>query len=277
MKPCPDFSSPQFLDEMTLIVSRAAGDVMRIRSSTLSVRTKSDLTPVTNADDAAEEVILDGLSRLFPGIAIISEEAFTRGSCPEPGSTFAIIDPLDGTREIIAGRDEFTVNVAIVNEGRPAIGVITAPARGLIWRGGAGHRAECLHLAPGEAPRDARDRVPIHARKRKGGKVVAVVSRSHLDPATLAFLKGFPQSEQIMCGSALKFCLLAEGRADIYPRLAPTSEWDVAAGDAILTAAGGTVRTPEGAPLPYGRRAQGFRVPAFIAWADPEMSISTTR
>jgi 3'(2'), 5'-bisphosphate nucleotidase len=256
------------LDELTAIASRAAAAINAIEPAAIAARTKSDRSPVTAADEAAESVVIAGLQRAMPGLAVISEEAFERFAAPSPGSTFALVDALDGTREFIAGRDEFTINLAIIVDGTPAIGVIAAPRLGLVWRGIVGRGAERLELHPGSETVNAHGVVPIHVRSRPAGRLVAVVSRSHLDRKTIAFLAKLPRIETIGCGSALKFCRIAEGRADLYPRLAPTSEWDVAAGHAILAAAGGSVTTPSGAPLVYGNAASRFRIPAFVAWGD---------
>ena len=167
----------------------------------------------------SEAVILDGLARLMPGIPVVSEE--TTGNRPVDGlgSRFVIVDPLDGTREFLAGLDEFTVNIALIENGTPVAGVVAAPARGLIWRGYVGHGAERLALAPGAAPNAARERVAIRTRARPASGARVLISRSHLDAATDAYVDRLPQPERIACGSALKFCLLAEGSADLYPRL----------------------------------------------------------
>ncbi|HKY86223.1 MAG TPA: 3'(2'),5'-bisphosphate nucleotidase CysQ [Pseudorhodoplanes sp.] len=262
-----DLTAPALLDALTLLLSQASAEILRIADGALDAREKSDATPVTAADEASEAVLLTGLDRLLPGIDIISEEAAAQTTPCKPGDTFILVDPLDGTREILAGRDEYTINVAIVHGGRPLTGVLASPARGLIWRGTQGKPSEALRIHPGEGPDRAEHKV-IRTRAFSSDRPVALVSRSHLDPQTENFLTRWPRIEKQGCGSALKFGLLAQGEADIYPRLAPTSEWDIAAGDAILTGAGGRVVTPDGAPVLYGRHAGGFRIPAFIAWGD---------
>ncbi len=262
-----DLTAPALLDGLTLLVSQAAAEILRIAGGGLAAREKSDATPVTAADEASEAMLLEGLARLLPGVDVISEEAAARAAPPEPGETFILVDPLDGTREIVAGRDEYTINVAIIHRGRPVAGLLAAPARALIWLGVPGRTSECLRLRPGEGPGQARERKVIRARSF-GRHPVALVSRSHLDPRTESFLSRWPDIEQRACGSALKFGLLAQGEADLYPRLAQTSEWDIAAGDAILTAAGGLVATPDGHPLLYGGNRGQFHIPAFIAWGD---------
>lgn len=254
----------RLLDELTAIASRAGAAILAIAPSALARRDKPDRSPVTAADEAAQAVILDGLGQLLPGVPVVSEEAAEQAAPTALTANFILVDPLDGTRELLAGRDEFTVNIAIISNGRPVVGVIAAPARGLLWRGIVGAGAERLALVPGAGPQAARARNAIHTRARPANSLIALVSRSHLDPSTEAYLARLKLAERIGCGSALKFCLLAEGVADLYPRLAPTSEWDVAAGHAVLAAAGGEVTTPDGGPLSYGQ--PGFRIPAFIAW-----------
>ena len=259
----------RLLDELTTIVSAAAAAILAVRVGSLAPRTKSDRTPVTAADEAAEAVILEALGRLLPGMCIVSEEAAGR-ACPDrlPDS-FVLVDPLDGTRELVAGRDEFTINIAIVRGGCPRLGIVAAPAQGLLWRGIEGRGAERLRLSPGAPASAAQARNAIRTRRAPDTGLVAAVSRSHLDPRTEALLARLPVADRHACGSAVKFCQLAEGSADVYPRLSPTCEWDVAAGHAVLAAAGGLVTTAAGTPLSYGRVAESFRVPAFIAWGDP--------
>ncbi|MBZ0148595.1 MAG: 3'(2'),5'-bisphosphate nucleotidase CysQ [Pseudorhodoplanes sp.] len=262
-----DLTAPALLDALTLLVSQAGAEILRIAGGTLAARQKSDATPVTAADEASEAMLLQGLAQLLPGIDIISEEAAARSMPPKPGQTFILVDPLDGTREILAGRDEYTVNIAIIHGGRPVTGVLASPARGLIWRGAQDKPSEVLQVRPGSGP-DRAERKAICTRAFSPDRPVALVSRSHLDAETEKFLTRWPRIEQQGCGSALKFGLLAQGEADLYPRLAPTSEWDIAAGDAILTGAGGLVLTPDGHPVLYGQSERQFRVPAFIAWGD---------
>jgi 3'(2'), 5'-bisphosphate nucleotidase len=202
------------------------------------------------------------LAHLLPGVPIVSEEQKVRPSALEAG--FVLVDPLDGTREYLAGREEFTVNVAIISQGRPAVGIIAAPALGLVWRGVVGQGAQRLHLAAGAAPDRASGRCAIHTRRRPAAGFDAMVSRSHFDEETDAFLQRLPLVARKPCGSSLKLARIAEGSADLYGRLAPTCEWDVAAGHAILAAAGGIVTAPGGAELVYGH-APDFHVPGFIA------------
>jgi 3'(2'), 5'-bisphosphate nucleotidase len=260
----------RLLDGLTLIVSRAAAAILAMPRTNLDPREKPDRSPVTSADLSSEAVILEGLARLLPGVAVLSEEATgTRPILPSGGRLF-IVDPLDGTREFLAGLDEFVVNIALMEDGAPIAGVVAAPARGLIWRGQVGQGAERLALSPGASLEAVGERVPIRTRARPASGARVLISRSHLDPATDAYVDRLTRPEKIACGSALKFCQLADGTADIYPRLAPTSEWDIAAGHAVLLAAGGDVRKPDGSVLRYGDGyAEGkYLVPAFIASGD---------
>jgi 3'(2'), 5'-bisphosphate nucleotidase len=256
------------LDDLTAVVGRAAAAILAVDPGTVARRQKSDRSFVTAADEAAQAVVLQGLSEIFPGLAAVCEEA--TGS-PRPatlGGCFALVDPLDGTREFLDGRPEFTVNLAIVSAGVAVLGIIAAPALGRIWRGFVGSGAERLRFDP-TRPGVFDEVVPLHTRAQVPGRIRVAVSRSHLDADTAALLSRLAVSEKVGCGSSLKFCRVAEGDADLYPRLAPTSEWDIAAGDAVLAAAGGVVTKPDGTPLRYGQVAQGFRVPAFLAFGDP--------
>jgi 3'(2'), 5'-bisphosphate nucleotidase len=224
------------------------------------VRCKADGSPVTAADIASDSVICGGLSNIAPAIPIISEEQTQASAGPGSGESYFLVDPLDGTREFVAGRDEYAVNIALLTHGSPLLGVITAPALGLIWRGIAGDGAERLTFAP-----DGKISVPegIRARTRPRREPVVVVSRSHLDARTQAYLKNLPEPRTIACGSAIKFCRIAEGSADLYPRLAPTHDWDVAAGHAVVEAAGGSVVAADGTPLRYG--TPELLIPGFVA------------
>ena len=254
------------IEALTGVVSRAAEAIVKARAGALATRHKADRSPVTAADEASEAVILEGLARLLPGIPVVSEEA---GATAElAGAAYFLVDPLDGTRELVAGRDEFCVNIALVLAGRARLGLIGSPALGLIWRTGA-QGAERLTLAAGAEPKSATERSAIRTRPWPQTGAIAAISRSHLDPRTQAFLERLPPTERVASGSALKLCRVAEGTADVYPRLAEVCQWDLAAGDAIVTAAGGLVTTPEGAPLTYDMTSEGFLVDGFIAWGDP--------
>jgi 3'(2'), 5'-bisphosphate nucleotidase len=218
---------------------------------------KADASPVTEADRAAEAVIEAGLRALDPAIPIVAEEAVAAGRVPavEPCAAFWLVDPLDGTKEFLSRNGEFTVNVALVEHGEPILGVVAAPAVERSWWGIVGR---------GAWTRDARGARPIRVRPRPAAGLLAVASRSHRDPETDAWLAARGITETISAGSSLKLCLVAEGRADVYPRFGRTMAWDIAAGPAVLAAAGGRVETVDGRPLRYGK--PGFENPPFIAW-----------
>lgn len=258
------------LNTLTTLVSQAGRAILDVAQAGFSTRDKADGSPVTAADLAAQDVILDGLARLLPGLPVVSEERAGAHPAIDSHADFALVDPLDGTREFVAGRDEYTVNLALIEGGEPRLGLVFLPARGVFYRGAAGAFAERLRLAAGEPFEAAQETTPIHARTAPASGLIAVVSRSHLDPASEAFLARLPVACRIASGSSLKLGLLAEGRADVYPRLAPTHEWDIAAGHAVLAAAGGAVVRPDGAPLAYGHVETGFIVPGFVAWGCPD-------
>jgi len=234
----------------------------------MKVDGKLDGSPVTEADIAGDRIIGEGLARLVPEVPALSEERVHLAKPPYGGSIF-LIDPLDGTKEFVAGHTEFTVNLALVTNGTPLLGIIGAPALGLIWRGLVGRGAERLKTGGGSAGE------PIHTRPhpQRGEPWIAAVSRSHGDIRTAAFIEARPGAIRQMLGSAVKFGRVAEGAADIYPRLAPTSEWDVAAGHAIVTAAGGKITDSQGADVQFGKSREGFIVPEFIAWGDPAAAL----
>jgi 3'(2'), 5'-bisphosphate nucleotidase len=261
------------LDALTDIVSRAAAATLATPVSSVTRRIKTDLTPVTAADELSESIILEGLARALPGVPVIAEESVEHIAPTLLDPSFVLVDPLDGTREFLAGRDEFTVNVAIVTGGIPIAGIIAAPARGLLWRGIVGGTAERLHLRLGNGQAKAYSRSPIHTRPAPKRLTVAT-SRSHLDEATEDFLARLPVAKRYLCGSSVKFCYIAQGEADVYPRLSPTREWDVAAGYAILVAAGGAVLNPQRGQLRFGRMAEKFLIPGFIALGDPAIANS---
>jgi 3'(2'), 5'-bisphosphate nucleotidase len=258
----------QYLDALTEIAARAAAATLATPFSSVARRIKDDLSPVTAADEASQAVIVEGISRLLPGIAVIAEESFNRAPPTRLEPSFVLVDPLDGTKEFLAGRNEFTVNIAIVTHSVAIAGIIAAPAQGLLWRGVAGGKAERLRLRLGAGAAEAYDRSIVRTRPAPERLIVAA-SRSHFDAATEGFLARLPVARHVACGSSVKFCYVAQGEADVYPRLAPTHEWDIAAGCAILAAAGGVVTDPKGGQLRFGRQAEKFLVPGFIAWGDP--------
>jgi 3'(2'), 5'-bisphosphate nucleotidase len=259
----------ELLNALTSLASQAAAAVLAARAGTLTVRTKTDQSPVTAADDAAESIILEGAARLLPGVAIVSEEAAYRSGADPIDGDFVLVDPIDGTREFLAGRDEFTINLALVQSKQPTLGIVAAPALGLIWRTGAGSGAERIRLAPGAPANSASDLTPIRTRPFAVECPVAIVSRSHFDAQTEAFLRRLPNVQRVASGSALKLCRVADGAADVYPRLGSSHEWDVAAGHAVLAQAGGIVTTASGEPLTYGNFTDKFLVRGFVAWGDP--------
>jgi 3'(2'), 5'-bisphosphate nucleotidase len=250
------------MDALTTITMSAA-EAIRLSHGDGRVQIKADGSPVTTADKAAEAVIRDGLTRLAPELPIVSEEEAEREKRTIKTGTYFLVDPLDGTREFIAGRDEYTINIAIVADGSPILGIIAAPALGLIWRGIVGRGAERLEFSAHRASAPQ----AIKTRARPEGDLIVMVSRSHLDARTQAYLDGLPHTRCIGCGSSVKFCRIAEGAADLYPRLAPTHDWDIAAGHAILVAAGGSVIDPDAAALTYG--SPDLLIPAFLAWGGP--------
>ena len=255
----------RLIDELASIASQAGAAILAVGAD-LKQRDKADRSPVTAADEASEAVILDGLRRLLPGVPVVSEEASGRYMPSAPGGRFLLVDPLDGTRELIAGETEYAVNIALVDGGRPVAGVIAAPALGALWIGVVGQGAERLRLAPGAEPAAARERTAIRTRARPLRGAVALVSRFHREPKADAYLDRIADVERKVCGASIKFCRLAEGAADLYVRMASISEWDAAAGHALVAAAGGAMTTLDGQPLPYGRA--GFRLPPFIASGD---------
>ena len=254
-------------------VALAAGPVvMHEYVAGCEVRTKGDSSPVTRADEKAEELILATLRARGSAIPIVAEEAIACGGQMDCGRSFILVDPLDGTREFIARNGEFTINIALVRDGAPVAGVVYAPALGRLWFGG--ERAFVCDAAVG-APLPAEPlwrRITTRAAPEKD--LIALASRSHGDPATEAFLARLPIGERRSAGSSLKFCALAEGAADVYPRFAPTMEWDTAAGDAVLRAAGGVVLAVEGGGLRYGKKDRQLRNGGFVAWGDPERAAS---
>ncbi len=251
------------LQSLIYTAQRAGGAIMAIYASGFAVRDKADASPVTAADDAAEKIILADLADLAPDIPVVAEESVAGGRIPEVAERFFLVDPLDGTKEFIGQRDEFTVNIALIENGEPVLGVVLAPARReLFWGDVRAGRAGHMDAEPdGTMPLMG---TPLRARPVPADKLVAVASRSHRSPETDAFLANYPVGEFRSIGSSLKFCLLAAGQADLYPRLGPTMEWDTAAGHAVLVAAGGSVTTLEGAPFRYGK--PGFRNGNFVAW-----------
>ncbi len=242
------------------IVAEAGRLIIGLQAAEIEARRKPDGSPVCQADLRAEQLILGRLAALLPDITVLAEESFAPGGSPVP-ERFLLVDPLDGTREFLAGHRDFTVNIALIEAGRPVAGAICAPALDEVYMAGAtASRAELAAdgtLGP--------DKV-IATRAAAGAGLHAVASRSHLNAETEHWLQQHPIVELQRAGSSLKFCLIARGDADVYPRLAPTMEWDTAAGHAILNAAGGCVLGLDGSPLRYGKKDAGFKNAGFVAW-----------
>lgn len=260
---------PTDIDTLVTIALAAGREIMAVYADPAFAHSlKADDSPVTEADIRAERVILDGLSKLAPDVPVVAEEQAASGLVTQTGHRFFLVDPLDGTREFLARNGEFTVNIALIEDGVPVAGVVHAPALGLLhagspdgaWKAAVddGHRAVARH--------------PIRTRAAPE-RPVAVGSRSHATGATADWLARLGVDDVVASGSSLKFCVIADGAADIYARLGPTMEWDTAAGDAVLRAAGGIVTTLDGAPLRYGLGAgqMPFANPHFVAFGDPAL------
>ena len=252
----------------------AGAVVMAVYARGCEARLKSDASPVTEADEKAEAVILAALAENLPGWPVLAEEAAARGEVPPASTRLILVDPLDGTREFINRNDEFTVNIGLVSEGLPVAGAVYAPALGRLWSGGA--TARVRDVAPGAALSTAVAVKTLRTRKAPAAAWTALASRSHCDAQTEAFLARHPVTERRAAGSSLKFCVVAEGDADVYPRFGPTMEWDTAAGDAVLRAAGGTMLDDEGLVFRYGKAESLYRNGPFVAWGDPRAALRTT-
>ncbi len=244
---------------LRLIAERAGQVIMAhyAEGAAIEVRAKADASPVTEADEAAEAFILRALATLTPEIPVVSEEAMETGPAPDvSGGLFWLVDPLDGTKEFLSHNGEFTVNIALVRDGEPVAGVVHAPALAMSWAG----------AEPGSASFSQTDQpaMPIEARPLPEDGAVVLASRRHGAIEELdRFLAGYDVKERLESGSSIKFCLVASGKADLYPRFGRTMEWDTAAGHAVLRAAGGRVETADGRPLTYAK--PGFENPHFIA------------
>lgn len=256
-------------------IAVAAGrEILQFKASSIRVRTKADESPVTDADERAQDVILASLAQICPGLPVVAEEAVARGGAPAIAGEFLLVDPLDGTREFVAGLDEFTVNIALVCEGLPTIGAVYAPAAGRLWIGAGDPRSlaqssakawVCDVADPAGAPVIGEART-ISTRPIPPEGPIALVSRVYNDDRAAAFIRACAAAQVIKSGSSIKFCKIAEGVADIYPRFGPSNAWDIAAGDAVLRAAGGLVLRADGQAMVY--RADDFACPFFIAFGD---------
>lgn len=244
----------QLLDAMAEAAREAGAAILDIVARGFEIEQKGDSSPVTEADRAAELIILAALARAAPGVPVIAEEEVAAGRIPAHGGTFFLVDPLDGTKEFVRGGHDYTVNIALVDDGSPRVGTVFAPATGRLHGGIAGSHAWVD---------EGRGRQAIACRECPDPMVV-VASKSHFTQNTSDYLAlAAPGCGYEAVGSSLKFCIVAEGRADLYPRLSPTSEWDTAAGHAVLLGAGGQVVGPDGMPLRYGKPA--FLNRAFVA------------
>ena len=252
------------LAAMIALAGTAGDAIMAIYAKAFGHELKDDKSPVTEADIAAEAIILAGLAQADPATPVISEEAAAAGRIPQVDGTFYLVDPLDGTREFISRNGEFTVNIALIEDARPALGVVYAPARERIYCGKRGAGAAMAEAGSSAALATAHWR-PIAVNAGSEGARRVVASRSHRDERTEAFIAGLGNSMIVAAGSSLKFCLVAAGEADLYPRFGRTMEWDTAAGQAVLEAAGGAVVTEDAVALTYGKRERGLDNPAFIA------------
>ena len=257
------------LEAVAAIVRQAGEAVMAVYRTDFDVQGKSDDSPVTEADRRAEVIITAALQQLTPDVPVIAEEAVSAGQHPSvaPDQRFWLVDPVDGTREFVGRNGEFTVNVALIDKGQPVLGVVQAPALGLLYAGGPGMGAWCESDGPASAQNRSPVRQPMGCRQPPAPGLTVVASRSHGDAARLkTFLDelGAPVAHTRVAGSSLKFCQIAAGQADVYPRLGRTMEWDTAAGQAVLMGAGGSVLTLGGDALVYGKT--GWENPDFVAW-----------
>jgi 3'(2'), 5'-bisphosphate nucleotidase len=253
----------RLIEDLAVAAKEAGEAILMIVRRGFEVESKRDASPVTEADRAAELIILAALAKAAPGVPVIAEEEVAAGRIPAHDELYFLVDPLDGTKEFVRGGDDYTVNIGLIAHGTPVLGVVFAPATGRLHGG---------YVGEGSWVDEGRGRQPIKTRER-GAEITAVASKSHLNQATVDYLEAAVGTcGYISIGSSLKFCILAEGRADIYPRAAPTSEWDTAAGHAVLLAAGGLVDGPDGSALRYGKRA--FLNRAFVAtsgWKAPRL------
>jgi 3'(2'),5'-bisphosphate nucleotidase len=254
----------RFAEILADLVLGAGPAVMDAYTHGCKIWKKSDRSPVSEADERAEHIICEGITRNFPGIPVIAEEAVSRGSCPAVYDHFLLVDPLDGTREFIAKNGEFTINIALIVAAQPVAGAVFAPALAKLWF--AGNTACYCSVSAGDSPSRSGPRA-IRTRPAPASGLVVMKSRSHGDRHTETLLARLPVRQHIVAGSSMKFCAVAEGTADLYARFSPTMEWDTAAGDAILRAAGGVMCNWDGSPFRYGKT--GYRNGGFMAWGDP--------
>ncbi len=249
---------------MAAIAHDAGRLILGHYNGTTEVRTKADESPVTAADEEAEALILARLAEVAPGVPVVAEEMMAAGHKPNPGKRFFLVDPLDGTKEFLKKNGEFTVNIALIEDGAPVAGVVGAPAKARMFLGEKESGAFEL-AAPEDLALDTTQARRIQAREAPKDGLVAIASRTHRDTKTEEYLAHYHIANLLAAGSSLKFCLVATGEADLYPRHGRTMEWDTAAGHAVLAAAGGSVTTLDGVPLRYGKADEDFANPYFIA------------
>ena len=254
----------QLLQGLAEAAVAAGAAIMAIYDSDFAVEYKSDSSPVTAADAAGEAVILEALARIAPGIAVVAEEEVAAGRIPDTEGEFFLVDPLDGTKEFVSRNGDFTVNIALIEDHAPGLGVVFAPVERRLFAGDV--RRGLAWSAPVDAHGAIGQPEPLRIRSAPVEGLAAVASRSHNSPATEAYLDQFDVATRVSRGSSLKLCMVACGEADLYPRLAPTMEWDIAAGDAVLRAAGGSLSAPDGTPMRYGKLR--FFNPGFVAAGD---------
>ena len=253
-------SSPEgfarWLDQLVPVMRDAGEAVLEVYASDFQVETKDDQSPVTAADERAERLITRALETLTPTVPVVAEEASAAGKVVAAAPRFWLVDPLDGTREFVNRNGEFTVNIALVDQGKPVLGLVLLPVSGRLYGGATGL---------GSWVEEGGVRRTIRCRRAPPQGVTVVASRSHGDEAAMReYLADMPVREIVFAGSSLKLCLVADGIADVYPRFGRTMEWDIAAGQAVLEAAGGRVLCLDGSPLRYGK--PGFENPDFVAW-----------
>jgi 3'(2'), 5'-bisphosphate nucleotidase len=255
----------EFSVSLVKIAHEAGRLILKHYEAGAEARVKEDSSPVTAADEEAEKLILKRLAQLAPGVPIIAEEEMAAGRLPKHlGTRFFLVDALDGTKEFLKRNGEFTVNIALIENARAMCGAVVAPAKARAFVGDGANGAFEL-AAPEDLPLDVRQAEPIAARKAPKDGLIVIASRTHRDSMTDEYLAAYAIANLLAAGSSLKFCLVACGEADLYPRHGRTMEWDTAAGQAVLEAAGGSVKTLDGKPLSYGKIADGFANPHFVA------------
>ncbi len=257
-----NITQPELLEMMADIAVEAGRAAHEVYLGSFEVQRKADHSPVTQADHVAEAIILERLRRIAPGVPIVAEEEVAAGRLPAIGNEFFLVDPLDGTKEFIQRIGDFTVNIALIRAGDPVLGVVYAPVTSGLYMGDVVSGIALRSHQPTDSSQVApREQIRVRTPPVEG--ITVVISRSHSTPETESYLARYKVAERVSVGSSLKFCLVACGQADLYPRLGPTMEWDTAAGHAVLVAAGGSVLAPGGAPLTYGK--PGLRNSFFIA------------